>query len=93
MHITDYHAKFYAQEQSRISGTGLDRLGRALFDSSVALNRHQIEAALFALRSSLVEDVLLADAVGLGKTIKAGLALNSLMWPLLPFVRLSCKIV
>jgi hypothetical protein len=78
MLITDYHAKFYAHELSRVGGTGVDRLGRALFDASVALNPHQIEAALFALRSPLAKGVLLADEVGLGKTIEAGLVLCQL---------------
>lgn len=78
MSLTEYHAKFYAHELSRIGGTGVDRLGRALFDATVALNPHQIEAALFALRSPLAKGVLLADEVGLGKTIEAGLVLCQL---------------
>ncbi|MGI6416466.1 MAG: SNF2-related protein [Thermoguttaceae bacterium] len=45
----------------------------ALFDACVDLNPHQIEAALFALRSPLSKGVVLADEVGLGKTIEAGL--------------------
>ena len=73
--ITDYHANYYAHELSRVGGTGVDRLGRALFDACVDLNPHQIEAALFALRSPLSKGVLLADEVGLGKTIEAGLVL------------------
>lgn len=73
--ITDYHANYYAHELSRGGGTGVDRLGRALFDACVDLNPHQIEAALFALRSPLSKGVLLADEVGLGKTIEAGLVL------------------
>lgn len=73
--ITDYHAKYYAHELSRIGGNGVDRLGRALFDACVDLNPHQIEAALFALRSPISKGVLLADEVGLGKTIEAGLVL------------------
>jgi hypothetical protein len=68
--ITDYHASYYAHELSRVGGTGVDRLGRALFDACVDLNPHQIEAALFALRSPLSKGVLLADEVGLGKTIE-----------------------
>jgi superfamily II DNA or RNA helicase len=73
--ITDYHASYYAHELSRVGGAGVDRLGRALFDACVDLNPHQIEAALFALRSPLSKGVLLADEVGLGKTIEAGLVL------------------
>ncbi len=47
----------------------------ALFDACVDLNPHQIDAAAFALRSPLSMGVLLADEVGLGKTIEAGLVL------------------
>src|SRR5688572_24246976 len=47
----------------------------ALFDAAVDLNPHQIEAALFALQSPLSEGVILADEVGLGKTIEAGIVL------------------
>lgn len=75
MTITPYHAKYFAHELSRVGGSGVDRLGRALFDACVDLNPHQIEAALFALRSPLSKGVLLADEVGLGKTIEAGLVL------------------
>lgn len=73
--ITEYHAKYYAHELSRVGGSGVDRLGRALFDACVDLNPHQIEASLFALRSPISKGVLLADEVGLGKTIEAGLVL------------------
>lgn len=73
--ITDYHASYYAHELSLVGGSGVDRLGRALFDACVDLNPHQIEAALFALRSPISKGVLLADEVGLGKTIEAGLLL------------------
>lgn len=73
--ITDYHAKYYAYELSRIGGSGFDRIGRALFDACVDLNPHQIEAALFSLRSPIAKGALLADEVGLGKTIEAGLVL------------------
>ena len=73
--ITDYHATYYAHELSKAGGSGIDRLGRALFDACVDLNPHQIEAALFALRSPISKGVLLADEVGLGKTIEAGLVL------------------
>lgn len=73
--MTPYHAKYYAHELSRTGGEGVDRIGRALFDATVELNPHQIEAAMFALRSPLSNGVLLADEVGLGKTIEAGLVL------------------
>lgn len=40
------------------------------------MNPHQVNAALFALRSPLSKGVLLADEVGLGKTIEAGLVIS-----------------
>ncbi len=39
------------------------------------LNPHQVEAALFAFKSPLSKGAILADEVGLGKTIEAGLVL------------------
>lgn len=72
---TPFHAKYYAHELVRRGGTGLDRLSRSLFDACVDLNPHQIEAAAFAIRSPISKGVLLADEVGLGKTIEAGLVL------------------
>src|SRR2546422_8394123 len=76
---TAYHAKYFAHELTRQHGTnGVDRLSMALFDATVDLNPHQIEAALFALRSPLSRGAILADEVGLGKTIEAGLIISQL---------------
>ncbi|MCL5279631.1 MAG: SNF2-related protein [Planctomycetes bacterium] len=72
---TPYHARFFAHELTRQGGEGVDRLSQSLFDACVDLNPHQIEAALFAMRSPISKGVLLADEVGLGKTIEAGLAI------------------
>ena len=72
---TPYHACYFAYELTREGGQGIDRLSRSLFDACVDLNPHQIEAALFALRSPISKGVLLADEVGLGKTIEAGLVI------------------
>ena len=73
---TPYHAKYFAHELTRQHQPGgVDRLSMALFDACVDLNPHQIEAALFALRSPLSKGVILADEVGLGKTIEAGLVM------------------
>lgn len=75
MTLTAYHAKYFAHDLTRRASTGLDRLSMSLFDAAVDLNPHQIEAALFALESPLSKGVLLADEVGLGKTIEAGIVL------------------
>src|SRR5436305_8899288 len=73
--MTNYHAKYFAHDLTRKAATGLDRLSMSLFDAAVDLNPHQIEAALFALQSPLSKGVILADEVGLGKTIEAGIVL------------------
>ena len=74
--ITDYHAKYFAYELTRQRrGGDVDRLAASLFDASVDLNPHQIDAALFALQNPLTKGVLLADEVGLGKTIEAALVI------------------
>jgi superfamily II DNA or RNA helicase len=74
--ITNHHAKYYAHELTRQApGNDVERISTSLFDASVDLNPHQIEAALFALRSPLSKGVVMADEVGLGKTIEAGLVL------------------
>jgi superfamily II DNA or RNA helicase len=73
--ITPYHAKYYAHDLTRRAANDMDRLSMALFDAAVDLNPHQIEAALFALQSPLSKGVILADEVGLGKTIEAGIVL------------------
>ena len=77
MQITDYQAKYYAHELTiQHAADGVDRLSQSLFDASVDLNPHQINAALFALNNPLSKGVVLADEVGLGKTIEAGLVLS-----------------
>lgn len=76
MQLTPHQAKYIAHDLTlQHSGGGLGRLSQALFNASVDLNPHQIEAAVFALRSPLSKGVLLADEVGLGKTIEAGIVL------------------
>lgn len=76
--ITPYHAKYFAYMLTRLGGSGMDRLTQSLLSASIDLTPHQIEAALFALRSPLGDGVLLADEVGLGKTIEAGIVLCQL---------------
>ncbi|SMZ52768.1 Superfamily II DNA/RNA helicases, SNF2 family [Pseudomonas aeruginosa C-NN2] len=54
----------------------MESLASTLVDSQVDLNPHQVEAALFACRNPLSRGVILADEVGLGKTIEAGLVIS-----------------
>jgi SNF2 family DNA or RNA helicase len=74
--ITAYHAVYLAHELTKRSpSNSIERLTNALADAQVDLNPHQIDAALFAVRNPLSRGVILADEVGLGKTIEAGLLL------------------
>lgn len=71
-----YHAKYYANELTKHnSSADADRIAMSLFNACVNLNPHQVEAALFAFKSPLSKGVILADEVGLGKTIEAGLVI------------------
>ena len=75
--ITPYHAKYYAYELTkRYASDHIQKLIASLADAQVDLNPHQIDAALFAFRSPFSKGVLLADEVGLGKTIEAGIILS-----------------
>ena len=77
MQITDYHAKYFAHELTkRCPSDSLEKLSSTLSNAQVDLNPHQIEAALFAFKSPLSKGAILADEVGLGKTIEAGLVLS-----------------
>jgi adenine-specific DNA-methyltransferase len=77
MTLTAHHAKYFAHELTkRCSSDSIEKLAGALVDAQVDLNPHQVEAALFAFKSPLSKGALLADEVGLGKTIEAGLVLS-----------------
>ena len=60
------------------NGNNVDRIGTTLFNSKINLTPHQIEAALFAFNSPISKGCILADEVGLGKTIEAGIVLAQL---------------
>src|ERR1700681_2034241 len=74
--ITDVHAKYLAHLLLlKHSSDSVEKLAAVLADAQVDLNPHQVEAALFAFRSPFSKGAILADEVGLGKTIEAGLLL------------------
>lgn len=74
--ITAYHAQYFAHELTKRCPPGSgERLVGAVVSAQVDLNPHQVDAALFAFQSPLSKGALLADEVGLGKTIEAGLVL------------------
>ncbi len=51
---------------------------QALLEAKVEPIPHQVEAAMFAFRNPLAGGVILADEVGLGKTIETGLIISQL---------------
>ena len=68
--FTDYQAKYYAHELQRsYASDHVGKLAGLLFDAQVEPKPHQIDAALFALQTPFLKGVILADEVGLGKTI------------------------
>lgn len=69
-----HQGTFFAHRLT-LEGTGEDALAQSLSTARVDMNPHQIDAALFALASPLTKGVLLADEVGLGKTIEASLVI------------------
>lgn len=75
--ITKYQAKYFAHELQRsYSNDHVGKLAGLLFDAQVEPKPHQIDAALFALKTPFLRGVILADEVGLGKTIEAGLVVT-----------------
>ena len=75
--ITPYHAKYFAYELTkRFAANSLQKFTSSLADAQVDLNPHQVDAALFAFNSPLSKGALLADEVGLGKTIEAGIVIS-----------------
>lgn len=74
--ITDYQAKYFAHLLTRkIPSNDKEKLITTILDAQVEPKPHQIDAALFAFRSPFVNGAILADEVGLGKTIEAGLVI------------------
>ena len=73
---TPYQARYFAEQITlHRSESSIEGLASAMSGAKIDLKPHQVDAALFALKSPLSTGALLADEVGLGKTIEAGLAL------------------
>ena len=76
MPYIQHQIRFFAEQLLlKRPQSSIDGLASAMSGSKVDLNPHQVDAALFALHSPLSGGVLMADEVGLGKTIEAGLVL------------------
>jgi superfamily II DNA or RNA helicase len=75
--ISVYHSKYIAADLTRRrSADSNEKLAIAVAGAQVDMNPHQVDAALFAFASPLSKGALLADEVGLGKTIEAGLVIS-----------------
>ena len=75
--LSDYQAKYFAHELQRsYANDHAGKLAGLLFDAQVEPKPHQIDAALFALQTPFLPGVILADEVGLGKTIEAGIVIS-----------------
>jgi SNF2 family DNA or RNA helicase len=74
---SNHQAKLFATQLTlRQPANSIDKLSHAIASARVDLNPHQVDAALFAVRSPLSIGVILADEVGLGKTIEAGIVIS-----------------
>jgi superfamily II DNA or RNA helicase len=75
--LTPYQCQYFAWLLTRRAASdSVESLASTLVDAQVELNPHQVEAALFACQNPLARGVILADEVGLGKTIEAGLVIS-----------------
>ena len=75
--MTPYHSQYFAYELTRrFAADDMRKLAATFAGAQVDLNPHQVDAALFAFHSPLSKGALLADEVGLGKTIEAGLVVS-----------------
>lgn len=73
---SDYQAKYIAHELERVyANDDVAKLSGLMFDAQIIPTPHQIDAALFALNTPNSRGVILADEVGLGKTIEAGIVI------------------
>ena len=76
MITSDYQAKYIAHELERVyANDDVAKLSGLMFDAQIIPTPHQIDAALFALNSPTTRGIILADEVGLGKTIEAGIVI------------------
>ena len=75
--MTQAQEKYFAHWLTRsLPSDSIGKLTASLQDAQVDLTPHQIDAALFAFKSPLSKGAILADEVGLGKTIEAGIILS-----------------
>jgi len=71
---TSHHGTYLAHRLT-LEGRDDDAFAKSLSTARVETKPHQVDAALFALQSPLSKGVILADEVGLGKTIEASMVI------------------
>jgi superfamily II DNA or RNA helicase len=72
--FTPHQSAYFAHWLTQ-TGKLENQVSRVMASARVDMNPHQVEAACFALKSPIAKGVLLADEVGLGKTIEASLVI------------------
>ncbi|MGH7577789.1 MAG: SNF2-related protein, partial [Longimicrobiales bacterium] len=74
------HRRYYAEELVRLRRAGEGRrYAASQRQGRIDPNPHQVEAVMFALGRIPMGGCILADEVGLGKTIEAGLVIAQLL--------------
>jgi superfamily II DNA or RNA helicase len=71
---TPYQSQYFAHRVT-LEGVSDDAFAKSLSTARVEMNPHQVDAALFALQPPIPRGAILADEVGLGKTIEASLVI------------------
>lgn len=71
---THFHSQYLAHRVT-LEGVDDDAFAKSLSTARVQMNPHQVDAALFALQPPIPRGAILADEVGLGKTIEASLVI------------------
>ena len=70
------HAQYYPHLLNQQSANGdLGSISQLLLNSTVDITPYQIDVALFTFNSLFSKGIVLADEVGLGKNIEAGLVI------------------
>ena len=72
--FTPHQSAYFAHWLTQ-TGKVENQVSKVMASARVDMNPHQVDAACFALQSPLAKGVLLADEVGLGKTIEASLVI------------------
>lgn len=79
MVLNSFDLIYWSQKLTLKKSAGqLERLTSLLAKATIDLHPHQIHAAMYAFNSPLSRGCIMADEVGLGKTIEAGIVISQL---------------